>query len=151
MDVQEAVALLRRFNAWRCGAAHVPDDAADEAPDPRKITKAIDTVCAALAKREAVTATDLLGYPIESPSKADLARPTPHRKPAVPAGYAANPGTGPTRETCLSCKYLSRESCARTYLKCWLMRKQWTGGPRTDILARSPACKLWEARDAAPR
>jgi hypothetical protein len=56
MDVQEAVALLRRFNAWRCGAAHVPDDAADAAPVPREVTKAIDTVCAALAKREAVPA-----------------------------------------------------------------------------------------------
>ena len=30
-------------------------------------------------------------------------------------------------------------------LLCGLMRKYWTNGPGTDILARSPACKKWEA------
>ena len=45
-DIQEAVALLRRFNAWRCG------DIEDETPDPRHVTKAIDTVCAALGSQD---------------------------------------------------------------------------------------------------
>jgi hypothetical protein len=57
-------------------------------------------------------------------------------------GYAAPPGTGPQGETCGSCKHIHREE---KYRKCSLNRAAWTGGPRTDILARAPACLKWIA------
>lgn len=60
-------------------------------------------------------------------------------------GYAATPGTGPSRETCKTCKHIMRKSMAKTYLKCGLMKPFWTGGPGSDIRAKSPACKQWEA------
>lgn len=59
-------------------------------------------------------------------------------------GYAAPPGTGPVGERCRSCKHLARKGRAKTYLKCGLMRRHWTNGPGTDILAKSPACRHWE-------
>jgi hypothetical protein len=62
----------------------------------------------------------------------------------IPSGYAASPGTGPEGETCGSCKHLFRNQLAKTYLKCSLMRACWTGGRKTDVLSRSPACKFWE-------
>lgn len=67
------------------------------------------------------------------------------RREPVPAGYAAIPGTGPEGETCKTCKHLFRNRMARTYLKCGLMRAYWTGGGKSDVRARSPACKRWEA------
>jgi hypothetical protein len=68
------------------------------------------------------------------------------RKPTRPNGYAAPPGTGPAGETCKSCEHAVRVSgnTANTYRKCALMREHWTGGPGSDILFRSPACRLWE-------
>ena len=54
--------------------------------------------------------------------------------------YAAPPGTGPSGETCGSCEHIWR---SEKYRKCNLMRACWTSGPRTDILARSPACSKW--------
>lgn len=65
---------------------------------------------------------------------------TPQKK-----GYAAPPGTGPAGETCKSCQHIYRNHQSKTYLKCALMRQAWTGGPGTDILARAPACRMWEA------
>lgn len=62
------------------------------------------------------------------------------------SGYAAIPGTGPAGETCRSCEHLVRKEMSGTYLKCGLMRAHWTGGYGTDVLARSPACRRWEAR-----
>lgn len=61
-------------------------------------------------------------------------------------GYAAQPGTGPEGETCKTCKHLRRKSLAKVYLKCELMRPVWTGGAKTDIKAKSPACAKWEAQ-----
>lgn len=57
-------------------------------------------------------------------------------------GYAAPPGTGPAGETCGSCKHIWRTARFR---KCELRRRAWTHGPGSDILAKSPACKQWEA------
>lgn len=31
----------------------------------------------------------------------------------------------------------------KTYFKCWLMNRVWTGGYGTDIRANSPACQHW--------
>ncbi len=58
-------------------------------------------------------------------------------------GYASPPGTGPAGETCGSCNHCARDREGR-YRKCELNRAAWTRGPRTDILARSPACAKWE-------
>jgi hypothetical protein len=68
------------------------------------------------------------------------------RKPTRPNGYAAPPGTGPAGERCRSCHHAvgtGNYGC-RTYYKCELIRPKWTSGPGTDILLRSPACRLWE-------
>lgn len=59
-------------------------------------------------------------------------------------GYADRPGSGPEGETCKTCKHYYRKTMSKAYLKCNLMRKLWTGGPRTDIKAASPACSKWE-------
>lgn len=71
----------------------------------------------------------------------------PRRKATQPRGYAYHPGTGPAGETCGSCKFIERW---RRFRKCNKYREfaKWTHGPGTDVLARSPACKFWEAADA---
>jgi len=56
-------------------------------------------------------------------------------------GYAAPPGTGPAGETCGSCEHISH---GRRWAKCDLTRACHTGGRRTDVLTRSPACNKWE-------
>jgi hypothetical protein len=80
---------------------------------------------------------DLFGVDIPPESEAK-------RKPTPKRGYAAPPGTGPAGETCGSCVHHARRNYGGTYHKCALMVARWTRGPGTDILVRSPACKLWE-------
>lgn len=63
-------------------------------------------------------------------------------------GYAGKPGTGPAGETCGSCKFRTEVRHARAYPKCELNRAKWTGGKRSDILVRSPACEKWMKPDA---
>lgn len=58
-----------------------------------------------------------------------------------PAGYVAQPGTGPVGETCGSCKHISG---GRNWNKCKLNRGKWTHGRKTDVLSRSPSCAKWE-------
>ncbi|WP_155640639.1 hypothetical protein [Burkholderia pseudomultivorans] len=67
------------------------------------------------------------------------------RKPTEPKGYAAQPGTGPTGETCKTCahKRSTEGHTAKVYWKCNLMQHAWTGGPGSDIRMRSPACSRW--------
>jgi hypothetical protein len=57
-------------------------------------------------------------------------------------GYAAQPGTGPSGETCKSCdhSYLKGGVSGR-YWKCGLVKE--TGGKGTDIRSTAPACKMW--------
>jgi hypothetical protein len=62
-------------------------------------------------------------------------------------GHIAPPGTGPEGETCGSCLHLYRNVMAKTYLKCELNRAKWTGGGGTDVRARDPACRQWQAKD----
>lgn len=64
-------------------------------------------------------------------------------------GHAAMPGTGPPGQSCGTCGHLYRNRMAKTYLKCGLMRRFWTGGGGTDVLARDPACSRWEAPKSA--
>lgn len=83
---------------------------------------------------------DLLGNEITEAE----ARRQMKRKGTQPQGYAAMPGSGPEGETCGSCKHLCRKRMAKTYLKCGLMRRHWTGGTATDVRAKAPACRNWE-------
>lgn len=62
-----------------------------------------------------------------------------------PRGHVAPPGTGPVDETCKTCRHLVRIRLAKVYRKCGLNEANWTGGPKTDVLSSSPACRLWEA------
>lgn len=98
-----------------------------------------------------MTATlDLFGVPItERQAPAPVVNGVRKRGPTKLRGYAAPPGSGPAGETCRTCAFYSGVRHAKTYRKCLLMRPQWTGGPGTDILARSPACTHWrkEATD----
>jgi hypothetical protein len=59
-------------------------------------------------------------------------------------GYAATPGFGPKGETCRTCKHLVRRHYNRVHLKCGLIEYRWTNSYGTDVLAKSPACKLFE-------
>jgi hypothetical protein len=84
---------------------------------------------------------DLLGDPLP-PMTPEKGR----RKDPVPWGYFAPPGTGPAGETCGSCEHSGRRgNVAGTYYKCALSRARWTGGRKSDILLRSPACSSWKA------
>lgn len=76
---------------------------------------------------------------------AEEARRLLKRRDPIPQGYAAPPGTGPAGETCGSCRHIARLRYARIYLKCELNERAWTHGRKTDILARTPACRKWEA------
>lgn len=90
--------------------------------------------------------TDLFGNPIipDGPAMTPAERRKLTRREPVPKGYAAEPGTGPEGETCRTCKHHAIMQYAKSYHKCELRRATWTGGRGTDILVRSPACKMWE-------
>ena len=67
------------------------------------------------------------------------------RAGTTPKGYAALPGTGPAGESCGSCEHLVRKRMSRTYPKCGLMRRGWTGGTASDVRVSAPACSRWQA------
>lgn len=79
--------------------------------------------------------TDLFGGEIQAP----------RHKPRK-TGFAAPPGSGPAGETCGTCANLVRHRMAKTYLKCYLSREDWTGGPGTDIKSRAPACRYFASK-----
>jgi hypothetical protein len=56
------------------------------------------------------------------------------------------PGTGPAGQTCGTCSKCIGRKFAKTYYKCRVMMKFWTGGPGTDIRLKDAACRSWEAR-----
>ena len=64
-------------------------------------------------------------------------------------GHATAPGTGPAGETCGSCAHLYRRQMAKVYHKCELNRAKWSGGGKTDVKVRDPACEKWAAPTAA--
>lgn len=74
------------------------------------------------------------------------------RKPTKPNGYVWHPGTGPAGETCKTCAHIARieTRAGNVYRKCGLNRLNWTGGPGSDILAKTPACLKWEKPQAVP-
>ena len=89
--------------------------------------------------------TDLFGNPVDLQAMMDAPLTgRKKRKPTLPRGHAAPPGTGPAGETCKTCANLRYRTLARTYIKCVLMIDQWTGGTATDVRAKDPACRRWE-------
>lgn len=87
--------------------------------------------------------TDLFGEAPVQPTPVQIKR----RRESQPRGYPAMPGTGPEGKCCKDCANYVIRSLAKDYRKCLLMRAVWTGGPGTDIRARSPACSKFS--DAA--
>jgi hypothetical protein len=89
---------------------------------------------------EAIDMTALVAK--ASAHRAILGPDSRKRKPTVPQGYAAQPGTGPEGKTCRDCRYKQTHSNtgAKSWIKCELRRATWTHGPGTDIRASSPAC-----------
>ena len=88
---------------------------------------------------------DLFGNELPEPPTAASAQEIKRYKRRlgeIPRGYIAQPGSGPSGETCRSCEHFRRVSYANTYFKCDLFRqlKGWTCGHRTDVRALSPAC-----------
>ena len=61
-----------------------------------------------------------------------------------PWGYFAPPGTGPAGETCGTCEHHVIKRMGKNYHKCARSRGKWTGGRKSDILVRSPACSGFE-------
>lgn len=87
--------------------------------------------------------TDLFGNEVVEP----VSNPPSKRKTTPAKGYAERPGTGPTGETCKTCryKYANEMRSGRVFWKCCLMVHCWTSGRGSDILVNSPACKRWQA------
>lgn len=80
------------------------------------------------------------------PPQSEQSKAAAARRLLKKGSYADIPGSGPTGETCGSCKHIRRKEMAKVYLKCGLTEAHWTGGGGTDIKARAPACSKWEAR-----
>jgi hypothetical protein len=89
---------------------------------------------------------DLLGDPFH---KADLPSAPRKRREPRPAGYGGIPGTGPAGEKCRTCIHHVRVRLAKDYHKCELARAKWTGGAKSDIRLRTPACSRWAAKQGA--
>jgi ribosomal protein L37AE/L43A len=87
---------------------------------------------------------DLFGSEITEAEARRIAAAGRKRREPTPAGYCASPGTGPKGETCGSCKHHVVKRLAKNYHKCNLARAAWTGGRKTDIRVRAPACLRWE-------
>ncbi len=84
-----------------------------------------------------MTDTDLLGDPLTASTLKDKGWSARGKQ----WGYVMPPGTGPQGKTCGDCRHIHR---TQRYRKCKLNRARWTGGPKTDILARSPSCSRFE-------
>lgn len=89
---------------------------------------------------------DLFGKPIVGPINDTPLRPIKKpRKPTKKNGYAARPGSGPKDKTCKTCIFKTgRTNGGKVYIKCYLTRASWTGGPGSDILAGAAACKFYQ-------
>lgn len=86
---------------------------------------------------------DLFGQPI-----VELPSPTFAKKKRneTPRGCAARPGSGPAGHFCRDCRHATYHQMSKKYWKCRLMRALWTGGPKTDIRLKSPACEHWASK-----
>ncbi len=109
-------------------------------------------VCHPGASPDGCRMTDLFGRPDDAPAMTPKERRKflgVKRKEPIHRGYFMPPGTGPQGKTCGSCRHLVRRQLSKVYLKCGLNEARWTGGPASDIRARSPACKAWKEIDYA--
>lgn len=62
-------------------------------------------------------------------------------------GYADDPGTGPTGESCGSCTFIRRESNGsgnKRWAKCGHPLGYRSSCTASDIRAKAPACRHWE-------
>jgi len=83
---------------------------------------------------------DLFGAEIVDP-------PMPSR-----GGHAAKPGTGPSGETCGTCRHRvhTEIDSGKKYQKCMKIRANWTHGPGTDIKKKDKACACWTPIPSIP-
>lgn len=59
-------------------------------------------------------------------------------------GHADAVGSGPSGETCGSCRHLATFGrSTRAWFKCELARYRWTHGRKTDVLKGDAACSRW--------
>lgn len=74
-------------------------------------------------------------------------------KPNEAQGYASNPGGGPPGQTCKTCEHRVRLTAnSKKFYKCGKNKVNWTRSIRTDIVLKTPACRLWEqSLSAVPR
>jgi hypothetical protein len=63
--------------------------------------------------------------------------------------YAGHPGRGPEGKECRHCAHIRRIEMSKTYCKCGLMERYWTGGKGTDIQATAPSCENFKSRAEA--
>jgi hypothetical protein len=89
---------------------------------------------------------DLFGAPMLEGTMPSL-RSRAHPKKT---GHAAPIGSGPSGESCKTCHHYVRVNYGGIWRKCDLMRKFWTHGPGSDIRAKDPACRHWQARAQEP-
>lgn len=74
-------------------------------------------------------------------------RRIPRYATEVANGYAAPPGTGPATETCSTCVHCRFKQLANgtRFFKCGRMIATWDRSRTTDVLLKSPACRLHDA------
>lgn len=76
-------------------------------------------------------------------------RQSAHSAFPAPAGHAAPPGSGPAGETCSTCDHcrvrtVRSKGRDRRFYKCALMTRAWSDSRATDVLASSPACRMFK-------
>lgn len=65
--------------------------------------------------------------------------------------FAGQPGKGPEGKQCRHCAHICKIQMSKTYNKCGLMKRHWTGGKATDIQSTAPACEHFEVTPNATR
>lgn len=89
---------------------------------------------------------DLFGKTITDMEKVFGAKESPLKGRKLVTAYPAEPGTGPSGETCKTCKFKVKIRMGGVWYKCEKMRPHWSCSARTDIKMRSAACSYFEGR-----
>lgn len=93
------------------------------------------------------TLFDLMNLP-EQPAMSDAERKRMKRRAYErPAGHAAPIGTGPSGETCKTCRHIANRGTAKIYYKCRLNEAKWTASRHSDIRVSDAACRKWKGPD----
>ncbi len=74
------------------------------------------------------------------------ARAEARKAPRPDRAHPYPPGSGPRGQSCGTCAKLMERRFSKTYFKCHVLMKTWTGGAGTDIRKKDPACLAWEPR-----